>query len=233
MPVLPLRELANFLADFGELAAIAPAAVALGAGAAWGGRKDLARAWLGSLALAWGAAAVLKAAGLPMSGHAAVAASFEGGLAVLLWRGFLPGGLAARAAATGLVVVAAAICWSVWALGWHDGEDVAAGALAGALVPARLALLGRAGAAAPIGGRALAAVALLVFALHGVRIEEHAPYRLTWNGVLYPRRSAIQSAMSQALRMPASSSKPNPPASTPSPAPAPKPWSTAPVATAA
>lgn len=168
----------NFVADFGELVAIAPPAVVLGLFLLFQRQRALAMAWFGGLGWIVASAALLKSEHLPVSGHAAVALFFEGGLAVLLWRGALGFGAGARVVSGALAALAAAVPVSVYLLRWHSLADVVSGISLGLL---SCACVAHAPLRAPkkrgyaVG--AIAVTALLVAALHGVRLNAQAEHR--------------------------------------------------------
>jgi hypothetical protein len=184
------RAVLDFIADFGEAAALLPAAAAVAVPLAVRRRWSAVLAWGGALAACALAALLLKTgiAGLDgggsapfhtaavrprpiVSGHACIAVAFYGGLAVLARRG--AGGLGRAAALALAVVPATAICAAVWMLGWHNLPEIACGVLLGAVCPAVLAAALPVAPARSLGGSAamLAAAALVVGALHGIRID--------------------------------------------------------------
>lgn len=183
------RAVLDFIADFGEAAALLPAAAAVAVPLAMRRRWSAVLAWGGALAVCALAALLLKTgiAGLDggsapfdaatvrprpiVSGHACIAVAFYGGLAVLARR--VAGGLGRVAALALAVVPATAICAAVWMLGWHNLPEIACGALLGAVCPAVLAAALPVAPARSLGGSAamLAAAALVVGALHGIRID--------------------------------------------------------------
>jgi hypothetical protein len=171
---------ANYIADFGEAVAVAPAALAVGLFLALDRQKRIMTAWFVSVGFAALSVSLFKTAGLPASGHAAVAMSFEGGLAVLMWRDVLGIGAGARAASIAVMFIAAAICAAVLLLGWHSLADVAVGSALGLVAPLCLARMPLEVRTGPRHGVVAAmTVVLLIGALHGVRLNAHAE-RQVW-----------------------------------------------------
>jgi hypothetical protein len=191
--MMPMTRTAlDFVADFGEAAVLLPAAAAAAVPLAFGRRWSAVLAWGGTLAACALVVVLLKlgmaelgAGGgmLPanavrprpivVSGHACIATAFYGGLAVLARR--VAGGLTRAAALALASVPAAAVCAAVWMLGWHGLPEIACGVLLGAVCPAALAALPMAPARPPGGAAAmLAAAALVVGVLHGVRVDYRA-----------------------------------------------------------
>ncbi len=185
------RAVLDFIADFGEAAALLPAAAAVAVPLAFGRRWSAVLAWGGTLAACSLAALLLKmgaaelaavgssgwsssAAAVPprpiVSGHACIATAFYGGLAVLVRR---VGCVGRHSVALALAAVpAAAVCVAVWMLGWHGLSEIACGVLLGAICPAVLAALPTALGRSPgVATAMLAAAALAVGVLHGIRID--------------------------------------------------------------
>jgi len=192
----------NGVANFGDLAILAPAAASVAIVLIMQRRHRDAAAWLASLGLcavaicalktrigyfdiAVGAGLRVRAAAFP-SGHAGLGAAFYGGLAVLMWRaraGAAGAGRAALAAVAALLVaLAILIAASVWILAWHFAVDIAGGGLiGGACVLLFAVALSRNGwePAFPAGGVRRAALVLCVAAavigsLHGTRFDDMA-----------------------------------------------------------
>ena len=164
--------LVNSVVDCGEIGVLAIATAAVGLPLS---RRNptLAIAWGSSLAIcivvvAW---AKLTHCLIPnISGHAAVTVGFYLGLAAIMLK------LAPRrlAIAAGLVLasMAAAICWSVWALHWHSALNVVGGAILGLACPVAVALVPASRQSHASEAMALLAVAALVIvALHGLRLD--------------------------------------------------------------
>ena len=177
--MLTLYAVANWTADFGELVALAPAALAVGVFLVLDQRRSLALAWFQWLAVSLGLAALLKETHGPVSGHAAVAVALLGGFAILLWRDAFGLGAALRFLAVPIMLLAAGVCVSVFYLRWHSAIDVAGGLAVGALVPARLAQARlEPGQRRWNGAVALVLVAGLAAALHGVRLDDKVAHHL-------------------------------------------------------
>jgi hypothetical protein len=167
-----MSELANSIVDCGEIGVLVIAAVAVGLPLVHRHR---------SLAIAWGlslAICIIVVTGAKLShflipdisGHAAVTVGFYLGLTAIMLK------LAPRrlAVAAGLVLasMAAAICWSVWALHWHSALNVVAGALLGLACPATVALVPASRQSHAYEAMALLAVAaLVIIVLHGLRLD--------------------------------------------------------------
>jgi hypothetical protein len=181
-PIDPSWPVVNFIADFGDLAAIGPAV--LGACAvlwARGGRRP-ALIWVASFLACTTTVFLAKAAvgqsgfdlsgfgieGPAPSGHTATSIAFYGTLAVLLWRTL--GGRRGSAAAAAAAALAVAVITAIEILGWHPWRDVVLGA---ALGGASAAWAGNALARiTAVDGLGVAAVALLVLLLpHGTRLK--------------------------------------------------------------
>jgi membrane-associated phospholipid phosphatase len=156
----------NGVANFGDLAIIAPAAAAVVLMLVAQRRRREAIAWLASFGLCVLAISALKVrigdfdveiggglriggAAFP-SGHTGVATAFYGGLAVLTWRARTgaadAGRIALAAVAAMLVALAALIGAAVWILAWHFAIDIAGGALIGGACSALFAATSGAGA---------------------------------------------------------------------------------------
>ena len=178
--MVSLSAVANWTADFGELAALSPAALAVGLFLMLDKRRTTALAWLLSLVVSLGLAALLKATHAPVSGHAAVAVAVVGGFAILMWRDAFALGAATRFLSVPILLLAAGVCVSVFYLRWHSALDVAGGIAVGALAPVSLARvrLGPGHGRRWGGAVALVLVAGLVAALHGVRIDDQVAHHL-------------------------------------------------------
>jgi membrane-associated phospholipid phosphatase len=184
--VLP-KEAWTFLANFGDLAVLGPAAFAVFVLLLVQRRRRDALAWIAGFGLCFVATLAMKAAfgsfrltvlghtfnaaSFP-SGHVALSTAFYGGLATMTWsatRSWI-----GRAVAAALVALVALIAVAVVALWWHHTLDVAVGFLVGA---ASVLLMRRYGLARPRGPAQLAAIllaaAFLVGAMHGVRLDDH------------------------------------------------------------
>jgi hypothetical protein len=119
----------NFVADFGDIGVLLPAALAMAAGLLMLGRSRAALAWVGTFTLCCAATAGLKYlfAGFP-SGHASLSTLVYGGLGWAAWSSRHPfGRLLALAAAPIVGVIVAA----VMLLRWHEAGGVAVGLLLG------------------------------------------------------------------------------------------------------
>jgi len=178
----PFTAIANFVADFGEFVALAPAAVAVGVFLALGRRRSFALAWSIGMGFAVLAVALFKAQGLPVSGHAAMAMSFEGGLAVLMWRDGLGLGAGSRVAAIILALLSIMVFASVALLRWHSWQDLAVGSSLGFVTPLGLALVreqtARAWRVRGLGPVAATIVVVLIGAFHGMRLDPHTERRV-------------------------------------------------------
>jgi hypothetical protein len=176
----------TFIADFGDVAVIGPAALAAWAMLAILGRRRDAAIWAAAFAACALATMVLKgtlgrfqiivlhhtihAASFP-SGHAAVSFVFYDGLAALLWYGARSALL--RGLAVALVALQIMIVLAVFLLVWHPLIDIVGGLLLGG---ACLAAAYRIGAPQPAETRPMAGLALvvaaLVAALHGEHLDD-------------------------------------------------------------
>jgi hypothetical protein len=136
-------DMLNFLADFGEMGALAPAMAAVAIFLLFTRASRLALAWSLAMLLAVGATYAIKAESGPVSGHAAVSSAFYGGLAVLLWRTSPSSSWPLRGLSIALVFLAGLVTWCVWMLGWHSIEDVASGLLVGCVSLAAFSCTGR------------------------------------------------------------------------------------------
>ena len=170
----------NFIADFGDLAAILPA-VAAASVVLWArGRRRAALIWTASFLVATTIVFLAKAAvgqsGLDLSlgvagptpsGHTTTSIAYYGALAVLLQRAL--GGRRGWAAGAAALALAIAVITAIEMLGWHPWADVVLGV---ALGGASAAWAGRALArvTAADGLRAVGAALLVVFLLHGKRL---------------------------------------------------------------
>jgi hypothetical protein len=180
------RPTLDFVADFGDVAAIVPAFAAAAAALCLMGRGRDAVAWGGALLCAivltawlkaassgvepWFAKHHLAIAALP-SGHAVLGSTFYGGLGALLlygcrsWFG--------RAAAVLAAGVQTAIIASVYLLGWHPLLDLLAGIGLGALAVLCLERWRSPAPLAPAQAARLIAVLLVALGLcHGLRYDD-------------------------------------------------------------
>jgi hypothetical protein len=174
-----LTSTASWTADFGEFIAFGPAALTIGIYLALDHRRNLALAWIGSLAISLGLAALLKVVHAPVSGHAAVAVAILGGCGILMWRDAFAIGAAGRLLSIPLMTLAAGVCISVLYLKWHTVADVVCGMLVGAIVPTLMSRV-RLGPSQKHwqGAVALVLVAGLAAALHGIRLDDTVIHHL-------------------------------------------------------
>ncbi len=177
----------TFFVDFGEAAALLPAALVIALFLALGGRSRLAITWLATIAIAIAVTALFKldlaalaSARLEdaeddpsiLSGHASLAMAFYGGLAVLVWRAGGTRLQGRRWLALLLAAIVPMMMGLVWLMGWHDMGAVLKGALVGAVCPFAMAASPTLSEHPRIPVAAmLTAVALVVALLHGLRFD--------------------------------------------------------------
>jgi hypothetical protein len=140
---------------------------------ALGRQGRLALAWFFGICFAAVSVVALKAAALPVSGHATVAMAFEGGFAVLMWRDLFGLGRGTRLGAAVLALMVVAVSAAVLVLGWHSVADVAVGSVLGAIVPTSVALTPRrvAQTGHGFGPVTVVIVVLLLVGFYGVRLD--------------------------------------------------------------
>jgi membrane-associated phospholipid phosphatase len=181
------KEAWQFLANFGDLAVLGPAALAVFVLLLVQRQRPDALAWIAGFGICFVATLAMKAAfgsfrvtllghvfnaaSFP-SGHVALSTAFYGGLATLTWsatRSWI-----GRAVAAGLAALVPLVALAVVALSWHHTLDVAVGFLVGLV---SVLLMHRYGLARPRGPVQLATIllasAVLIGATHGLRLDDH------------------------------------------------------------
>ena len=179
----------QFFADFGDLAMLGPATLAVFLVLLLQRRQRDAFAWIAGFGVCFVATLAMKAAfgsfrltifghtfnaaSFP-SGHVALSTAFYGGLATLAWSAGRSG--SGRVLAVALAAPIPTVALAVVALWWHHTLDVVVGFLVGG---ASVLLMRLHGLARPRGWGALAVVlaaaALTAAAMHGVRFDDYVP----------------------------------------------------------
>jgi undecaprenyl-diphosphatase len=185
MPIFD-RATWNSIADLGDMALIAPSALAVALVLVIQGRRRDAFGWLGAIAACAVLTLMLKetvgafhwtvfghtfSSNEFPSGHASMSTVFYGGLAILLWSSTR--GLAGRALGVLLVGLVLLIGIAVRLLLWHYGLEIAGGMALGAACATAGAVVYRHHRSSRQLAAVVAAVALLVLVLHGERWDDH------------------------------------------------------------
>jgi membrane-associated phospholipid phosphatase len=177
-----------FIADFGDIAVILPAYLAIALILVLHKRQRDAIVWGVGLLVCATIAALLKIeigafqvtlfghtfhAGSFPSGHSSLSIVFYGGLAVLI--GYGASSPLGRVAAAGLLALALLIAIAVWVLWWHPMLDVMCGLALGSLclVPLTRIAMARVRPWREVAAM-LAATVLLVSLMHGTQVDDRA-----------------------------------------------------------